>query len=175
MVGSLQVSGALTPRYPVQWIRSSRHAKRSRLQPAAFRRLRSGGPLGSGVSAEVADAPPGASASCTHAAMRQPRRARAKNPHSWPEQRERAKACRFDCRKICTRQRHRSGFSAVKRVLSRESAQHYQPRLPSASADIKQASRSPEGLSQAREESSYGALAGLQKSHGKAVRMLTRF
>ena len=44
-----------------------------------------------------------------------------------------------------------------------------------ASADIKQASRSPEGLSQAREESSYGALAGLQKSHGKAVRMLTRF
>ena len=73
---SLQVSGALTPRYPVQWIRSSRHAKRSRLQPAAFRRLRSGGPLGSGVSAEVADAPPGASASCTHAAMRQPRRAR---------------------------------------------------------------------------------------------------
>jgi hypothetical protein len=76
VVGSLQVSGALTPRYPVQWIRSSRHAKRSRLQPAAFRRLRSGGPLGSGVSAEVADAPPGASASCTHAAMRQPRRAR---------------------------------------------------------------------------------------------------
>lgn len=98
-----------------------------------------------------------------------------KNPHSWPEQRERAKACRFDCRKICTRQRHRSGFSAVKRVLSRESAQHHQPRLPSASADIKQASRSPEGLSQAREESSYGALVGLQKSHGKAVRMLTRF
>jgi hypothetical protein len=46
------------------------------MQPAAFRRLRSGGPLGSGVSAEVADAPPGASASCTHAAMRQPRRAR---------------------------------------------------------------------------------------------------
>ena len=26
-----------------------------------------------------------------------------------------------------------------------------------------------------REESSYGALVGLQKSHGKVVRMLTRF
>eukprot|EP01043_Picozoa_sp_COSAG02_P101313 COSAG02_NODE_37367_length_442_cov_14.720117_1_plen_142_part_01 len=65
-------------------------------------------------------------------------------------------SCRFDSRKICARQRHRSGSSAVNRVLSRESAHYHQPRLSSASADIKQAMRSPEGLSQAREESSYG-------------------